>query len=199
MRRSEPFSALRSTALQNQPAILSCHSRTEAMRFCASPVIGLEGPFGHMIAISPFKRNDKTKRQLVLCQETMRPSARFNLLWVIGGCSAVSFTPKLFTDPRLRFECLRHTKPGQVPGIALVRFTQVGIGTRLCIITHSREPVQPEPLTKRRSKTILLQGVNKNSIKRKGLRRFTCVLCRTSLDKMIGSVLVSRPRIQVFS
>lgn len=53
MRRSEPFSPLGSASLQNQSTILGGHSSTKAVRLCSASVVGLEGPFGHMITILP--------------------------------------------------------------------------------------------------------------------------------------------------
>ena len=52
MRWSEPLSSLRAATLQHQTPILGSHSRTEAMRFSAAPVVRLEGPFGHCSRIS---------------------------------------------------------------------------------------------------------------------------------------------------
>jgi len=49
----------------------------------AASIIGLEGPLGHMITILPFKRNDKTKRQFDLCQET---TSFFRLLPLASHC-----------------------------------------------------------------------------------------------------------------
>jgi hypothetical protein len=53
MSRSEPFSPLGTASLQHQPTVLGCHSRAKSVRLCSAPVIGLEGPFGHMITILP--------------------------------------------------------------------------------------------------------------------------------------------------
>lgn len=52
------------------------------MGLSAASIVGLEGPLGHNDYDSPFKRNDKTKRQFGLCQETTRvftPTSIFTL------------------------------------------------------------------------------------------------------------------------
>ena len=53
MGRSEPLAPLGAASLQDQSSILSCHSCAEAVRFCAAPVVRLEGPLGHKLTILP--------------------------------------------------------------------------------------------------------------------------------------------------
>src|SRR5436853_3696431 len=47
MRRGQPLSSFGAASLQHQTTILTCHSRSKAMRFCTASVVWLKGALGH--------------------------------------------------------------------------------------------------------------------------------------------------------
>ena len=186
MGRSEPFSSLGTASLQDQTSILGCHSGAKAVRLCAAPVVGLEGPFGHKITILPSNETIRLNARFSLCQETEG-------YWLSLDTSLR--TTSSDSDHQL-YAMLCETESKSTTSqrvslqtqVTLVIPAEIIIGRPWQASLRTRQTFQNSPSD---------EGSQRNPTSPNPRYHAWCVLCSPSLDKMIGSVLVSDPWILV--